>query len=86
VRPLYESGNYGEAADRGRKLIEAYPGQGYLYYNVACYESFAGQTSEAVEHLRQAIGVWEGCREMAKEDSDFDPIRSEPAFEELIAG
>ena len=28
--------------------------------------------------------MWEGCREMAKEDSDFDPIRDEPAFEELI--
>jgi hypothetical protein len=23
---------------------------------------------------------------MAKEDSDFDPIRSEPAFEELVGG
>ena len=28
--------------------------------------------------------MWEGCRDMAKEDSDFDPIRSEPAFEELV--
>jgi len=29
--------------------------------------------------------MWDGCREMAKEDSDFDPIRDEPAFEELIS-
>ena len=28
--------------------------------------------------------MWEGCRDLAKEDSDFDPIRDEPAFEELI--
>ena len=28
--------------------------------------------------------MWEGCREMAKEDSDFDPIRDEPAFTELV--
>jgi hypothetical protein len=28
--------------------------------------------------------MWEGCRGMAKADSDFDPIRSEPAFEELV--
>jgi hypothetical protein len=28
--------------------------------------------------------MWEGCRELAKQESDFDPIRDEPAFEELI--
>ena len=62
------------------------PDQGYLYYNVACCESLAGRTADAVEHLRQAIGMWEGCREMANADSDFDPIRNEPAFEELVGG
>jgi hypothetical protein len=30
--------------------------------------------------------MWEGCRDMAKEDSDFDPIRNEPAFKELVGG
>jgi hypothetical protein len=84
VRPLYEAGNYAEAADRGRELIEARPDQGYLYYNVACCESLAGQTAEAVDHLRHAIEMWEGCRAMAEGDSDFDPIREEPAFRDLI--
>jgi hypothetical protein len=28
--------------------------------------------------------MWEGCRDMAKEDSDFDLIRNEPAFAELL--
>jgi tetratricopeptide (TPR) repeat protein len=83
VRPLYEAGNYAEAADRGRELIEAHPDQAYLYFNVACCESLTGRTADAIGHLRQAIEMWEGCREMAKEDSDFGPIRDEPAFEEL---
>ena len=86
ARPLYEAGRYAEAADRGLELIEAHPEQGYLYYNVGCCESLAGRGPDAIEHLRQAIGMWEGCRGMAKEDSDFDPIRSEPAFEELVGG
>jgi len=30
--------------------------------------------------------MWEGCRVMAKQDSDFGPIREEPAFEELVGG
>ena len=28
--------------------------------------------------------MWDGCREMAKQDSDFDPIRDEPGFHALI--
>jgi tetratricopeptide (TPR) repeat protein len=83
VRPLYDAGRYAEAADRGRELIEARPGQGNLYYNVACCESLAGRTHAVVEHLRQAIAIWEGCRDMAKDDADSEPIRNEPAFVEL---
>ena len=43
VQPLYEAGEYAEAADRGRELLEAYPEDGYLLYNVACCESLAGR-------------------------------------------
>jgi tetratricopeptide (TPR) repeat protein len=85
VHPLYEAGRYAEAADRGRELIEAYPGQGRLFYNVACCESILGRTDDAIDHLRQAIGVWEGCRELARHDADFDAIRNHPAFVELTA-
>lgn len=84
VRPLYDAGRYAEAADAGREAIEAHPGLAYLHYQVACCESLAGRTDAAVEHLRQAIQRWEGCREMAKGDSDFEPIRSEPGFEDLV--
>jgi hypothetical protein len=84
VRPLYSDGRYEEAADSGRELIAAHPHQAYLYYNVACCESLAGRTDDAIEHLRRAIGMWKGFRDMANEDSDFDPIRDEPAFRELM--
>jgi hypothetical protein len=30
------------------------------------------------------IDMWEGARAMAREDSDFDPICDDPAFQELI--
>jgi hypothetical protein len=42
------------------------------------------QTTEAIEHLRRAIEMWDGCREMAKHDSDLDAIRDEPAFQALV--
>jgi glyoxylase-like metal-dependent hydrolase (beta-lactamase superfamily II) len=84
VRPLYDAGKYAEAAEKGRELLEARPDQAYLFYNVACCESLAGQTADALEHLERAIDMWEGCRGMANGDTDFNAIREEPAFGELM--
>jgi tetratricopeptide (TPR) repeat protein len=84
LRPLYEAGEYAEAADRGRALVEAHPQYADLFYNVACCESLAGRTTDALSHLQRAIDMSERFRAYAKDDSDFDPIRDEPAFKELI--
>ena len=84
ARPLYQAGKYAEAAVTGLELIAARPDQPSLYYNVACCESLGGRTADAIEHLRQAIDMWGGCRDMARDDSDFDAIRDEPAFQELM--
>ena len=84
LNPLYEAGKYGEAADRGRELLDAHPQYPGLAYNVACCESLAGRAADAVEHLRRAIDHAERFRSFAKQDSDFDPIRSEPAFKQLM--
>jgi len=84
VRPLYEAGEYAEAADRGRALLEAHPEYPGLLYNVACSESLAGRTHAALDHLGRAIEGWNGFRALARDDSDFDPIRDEPAFRQLI--
>jgi tetratricopeptide (TPR) repeat protein len=84
LRPLYEAGEYAEAADRGLELAEANPQYAGLFYNVACCESLAGRTTDAIDHLRRAIDMSERFRAYAKDDSDFDPIRDEPAFKELI--
>jgi hypothetical protein len=85
VRPLYEAGKFAEAADKGRELLEAHPDLAYLNFQVACVESLAGRKADAIEHLRVAIDKWEGCRDMAREDSDFDAIRDEPEFKELVS-
>jgi hypothetical protein len=84
LNPLYEAGEYAAAADRGRELVEAHPQYAGLLYNLACCESLAGRTVDAVDHLTRAINRSESCRSYAKDDSDFDPIRDAPAFKELI--
>jgi hypothetical protein len=84
LRPLYEAREYAEVADRARELLEAHPDDTRLLYNVACCESLAGRTADALEHLGRAIELFDGIRGMANDDSDFDPIRDEPRFRELI--
>ncbi len=85
LAPLYEAGAYAEAADRGVALIAGDPDNVRLLYNVACAESLAGRADAAIEHLRRAIGLEpEPLRGLAAGDSDFDPIRAEPAFRDLV--
>jgi mannose-6-phosphate isomerase-like protein (cupin superfamily) len=84
LNALYAEGKYEEAADRGREVIEAHPQYGAPLYNLACCESLAGRTDDAIEHLRRAIAVSDRTREYARGDSDFDPIREDPRFVELV--
>ncbi len=85
LRKLYEAGEYAEIVARGREAIEASPRSALLLYNLACCESLTGQTTEAVEHLRTAIELSEQFRDYARQDSDLDAIRDQPAVEELLA-
>ena len=71
-------------ADRLRVVAEAHPEYADLFYNLACCESLAGRTNDAVDHLQRAIAMSEQFRAYARDDSDLDPIRAEPAFRELI--
>ena len=56
-----------------------------LFFNLACCESQCGRTGDALDHLRRAIVLSEEFRNSAKDDSDLDAIRDEPAFRQLIS-
>ena len=86
LRPLYEAGDYAQAAARGRELLAGDPPYADLFYNVACCESLAGEKDQAIAHLRRAIELSERTRPLLEGDSDLDPIRQDPAFKELLTG
>ena len=85
LAPLYYAGEYTEVADRLRVLVEASPQYAMLFYNLACCESLSGRTTDALDHLRQAIEMSQEFRDSAADDSDLDPIRADPAFEKLLS-
>jgi hypothetical protein len=84
INVLYTEGRYAEAADAARALVENGTSRPGVLYNLACCESLAGRPAAAVEHLRQAVEASDRYRTLAAEDSDFDPIRGEPAFIEIL--
>jgi tetratricopeptide (TPR) repeat protein len=84
VNPLYEAGDYAGAADRALAIVNEHPEYVAPLYNLACCESLAGRTDDAIEHLRRAIEAWPDFRTLAAKDTDFDPIRDEPGFKELV--
>jgi hypothetical protein len=53
-------------------------------YNLACCEVLAGRKEDAIGHLRVAFERRPSLRDVAKEDTDLDPLRDEPAFRELV--
>jgi hypothetical protein len=83
--PLFASGDYEEGADRAEAILAENPDLGpAFYYNTACFESRAGRTDAAIEHLRTAVDTSASFAELARDDSDFDPVRENSAFQEIV--
>jgi tetratricopeptide (TPR) repeat protein len=85
LRKQYEAGNYADLVPQLREVVAQAPEYGLLFYNLACLESLTGQEAEAIQHLRKAIELSEQFRAYARQDSDLDAIREDPAVQELLA-
>jgi len=83
--PLHEAKDFEGAAAVARDVLEDYPGNGLVLYNLACCESLLGKTDDALEHLQAAIEAAPSLAENAKTDEDFTAIRGQERFEALLA-
>jgi hypothetical protein len=55
-----------------------------LLYDLACIESLAGHRDAALEHLRAAIARTPQLAERAQKDRDFDAVRDDTRFAEVV--
>jgi mannose-6-phosphate isomerase-like protein (cupin superfamily) len=78
--PFFASGDFQRAYEVMAAADEKHPDDATVLYNLACAEAQIGKTDEAVEHVRRAVELDEGLRELARDDSDFEPIRGHPGF------
>jgi hypothetical protein len=85
-QPLCDAGDYAEAADRARGVVEAHPDAFGAFFCLACCEALAGRPDDAARHLRHALEHSERLRGIARRNADLDPIRHRPEIAKLLAG
>ena len=86
LAPLYEAGEYAEVADRlasWSKLLRSTPCCSTT--SPAARVSPAGRLTRSITSGTRS-SMSEEFRDSARDDSDLDPIRDEPAFKQLISG
>lgn len=82
-----QAGRHDEGRAIMEQLIAEKPDYWATIYNAGCFEALAGNADAAFEHLRRAKELdaeGESARYF-REDSDLDPIREDPRFQELLA-
>jgi uncharacterized Ntn-hydrolase superfamily protein len=72
---LHGAGRHAEAVATMRAVLARDPDDALVLYNLACFESLAGERAEALTHLRRAVELDASYRELATSDPDFDPVR-----------
>jgi mannose-6-phosphate isomerase-like protein (cupin superfamily) len=84
--PAFKAKDFARGAAIVREGLEHYPDNANVLYTLACFESLAGDSDSALDHLRQAAAHEPRVADWAKDDSDLDPIRDDPRFESAVAG
>ena len=82
-----QAGRLDEGKAIMRQLIAEKPDHWAVHYNAGCFEALAGDSDAAFEHLHRAKELDEGgeSADYFREDSDLDPLRDDPRFQELLA-
>ena len=82
----YNAKDYERSLELYSQLLEGdFPRKAGILFNIACIEALLGRTDDAIGHLREAIEADPQAAELARADTDFDAIRDDPRFAQLIA-
>jgi tetratricopeptide (TPR) repeat protein len=84
ILALFDQGQHEKAKKLLTDALPKYEDKTGMLYNIACAEAMLGEADEALEHLKQALEAQPSFAESAREDPDFEPIRSDPRFAALV--
>lgn len=80
----YREQDWPSALASTRRALEIYPGNAHLLYNVACMQARLGADDASLTALAESVSQWEPYKEMAQKDDDFESLREDPRFLELV--
>jgi Flp pilus assembly protein TadD len=69
--------NIEEAREILLAALERHPGEATIRFNLACYEAQLGRLPAARTHLAAACSLNPVCAQMALDDPDLEPLRTE---------
>jgi len=78
--PHMQAEEWDEAIRLHEEALGDQPDHASLLYNLACFESRAGRTEDALSHLQRAVELESRFEGQAAEDPDFEAIRDDPRF------
>ncbi|MBI1388045.1 MAG: tetratricopeptide repeat protein [bacterium] len=81
---FFHKGEYQEASQFLYEAIMEDAQSFEAMYNLACCYSMLGDTHNAIKYLHRAAQLAPQCVDWAKEDREFDPIRNENLFQEIV--
>ena len=76
--------DYDEALKLFDRALQAAPKDEKIHYVMASTLALKGDRKEALEHLKSAIELNETNRVFARNDPDFEPLREDENFQNLI--
>ncbi|MBN00177.1 MAG: hypothetical protein CMJ77_13715 [Planctomycetaceae bacterium] len=77
-------GDYEEALQLDRKLVERFPEDHVIRYNLACSLSMNGHVQEGISALSRAVELGYDDFAHIEADSDLDALRDLSGFQELL--
>ncbi len=66
------------------KILELQPNNGTAYYNRSCFNCGLGNVDRALSDLENAIQLDPRFKDVAKDERDFDRMKEEPRFKQLV--
>ena len=82
---LQRLGELERALEWGRRAAETAPPEDVsTHYNLGCFYARVGDRDKALERLEQCVSLAGGFREWIAHDRDWDSLRGDPRFEELL--
>jgi serine/threonine protein kinase/Flp pilus assembly protein TadD len=82
---LMDLGQRERAFQWADRAIAVDPTEVSTFYNLGCVYAIAGERDRAIEHLERAVQLGFAQREWVDNDNDWDAVRDDPRFEQILA-